>query len=67
MSGELENARKLFALKHKEWEAVNNPKGFEAGEVHIAFDSRTVALLALVRVQEPYRKIISLLKSPRNK
>ena len=66
MDNELLNARKVFISRHKEWLGVNNPKGFETGVIRTTFHNRTAALLVLVRKQEPYRKIIQLLKSPRN-
>lgn len=44
-----EELHKLFSERHREWEAVNNPAGFESGEVFIKWNERIDALLVLVR------------------
>lgn len=60
---ELAAARKEFMSAHRAWEAVNNPNGFESGQVHTAFDVRTQALLAYVQIKAPFRAIYALIKA----
>lgn len=40
---------KVFLERHKQWEACNNPQGYETGEVRKASDKRHAALMNLVR------------------
>jgi hypothetical protein len=44
----VEELRKIFLDRHKEWEAVNNPKGIASGEMRERWKKRIDALLALV-------------------
>jgi len=56
MSKSSEELRRLFLDAHKNWERVNNARGFASGEVHEKWEKRTEALIALVRANEKKRK-----------
>ena len=60
---ELAAARKEFISAHRAWEAVNNPAGFESGQVHVTFAVRRHALLAYVRTKAPFREIYAVIKA----
>jgi hypothetical protein len=44
--------RKIFLTAHREWEAVNNPKGHASGAVKKAWDKRIRALMKLARAKD---------------
>jgi hypothetical protein len=60
---ELETARKNFLTAHKAWEVVNNPEGWESGEVHAAFAHRTKVLLEYNQAKTPFRQIYRIIKA----
>lgn len=48
----LDQLHLIFLEKHREWEAVNNPKGIESGEMQKKWNERIEALLNFVRTKQ---------------